>query len=234
MTKILVVEDESAIRSFIAVNLRRQGYDPVEAASGEEALAVMEQQQDIAVAILDVMLPGMDGFAVCRALRERFPAMGMVMLTAKGQEQDKVQGLQLGADDYVVKPFSPKELLARIESLLRRLERPTVELGSRQEASFTSGPFIMRPDQRKFYKDSREIELTPREFAIIKLFMENPKVALSRDDVLNSVWGKNYIGDLKTVDVNIRRIRQKIEDKPEDPKYIQSIWGYGYRWLGGD
>ena len=234
MTKILVVEDESAIRSFIAVNLRRQGYDLVEAASGEEALAVMEQQQDIAVAILDVMLPGMDGFTVCRALRERVPAMGIVMLTAKGQEQDKVQGLQLGADDYVVKPFSPKELLARIESLLRRLERQPVELGNRQEASFTSGPFIMRPGQRKFYKDSREIELTPREFAIIKLFMENPKVALSRDDVLNAVWGKNYIGDLKTVDVNIRRIRQKIEDKPEEPKYIQSVWGYGYRWLGGD
>ena len=234
MTKILVVEDESAIRSFIAVNLRRQGYDLVEAASGEEALAVTEQQQDIAVAILDLMLPGIDGLTVCRALRDRFPAMGIVMLTAKGQEQDKVQGLQLGADDYVVKPFSPKELLARIESLLRRLERQPVELGNRQEVSCVSGPFVMRPEQRKFYKGSREIELTPREFAIIKLFMENPKVALSRDDVLNAVWGKNYIGDLKTVDVNIRRIRQKIEDKPEEPKYIQSVWGYGYRWLGGD
>ena len=234
MTKILVVEDESAIRSFIAVNLRRQGYDLVEAASGEVALAVAEQQEDIAVAILDVMLPGMDGFTVCRALRERFPAMGIVMLTAKGQEQDKVQGLQLGADDYVVKPFSPKELLARIEALLRRIERQQAELGNRQEDLFTSGPFVIRPDQRKFYKGSREIELTPREFAIIKLFMEHPKVALSRDDVLNAVWGKNYIGDLKTVDVNIRRIRQKIEDKPEEPKYIQSVWGYGYRWLGGD
>lgn len=229
--KILIVEDEDAIRSFIRVNLKRHNFEIIEAASGEEALEKVDALVDIA--LLDVMLPGIDGFEVCRRIREEYAAMGIIMLTAKGQEQNKIEGLELGADDYMVKPFSPKELLARINALLRRISLADKQVEEESNA-IHSGIFTILQDERKLLKNDQEIELTPIEFALVKYFMENPNKAIHRDEILNNVWGYNYVGDFKIVDVNIRRIRQKIEEDPSNPKYIEKVWGYGYRWWGGE
>ncbi len=231
MTKILVLEDEPSIRSFIMINLKKNNFEIVETSSGEEALEKLNDTVDIA--LLDVMLPGISGFEVCKRAREQYPAMGIIMLTAKGQEENKIEGLELGADDYIVKPFSPKELLARINALTRRLniaEKPQEEQMGNQ---IVTGKFTILPEERKLMKDGVEIELTPIEFSLVKYFMENPNKAIHRDEILNNVWGYNYVGDFKIVDVNIRRIRQKIEDDPSNPKYIEKVWGYGYRWWGG-
>ncbi|MBR6756076.1 MAG: response regulator transcription factor [Peptococcaceae bacterium] len=233
MTKILVLEDEESIRSFILINLKRNNFDVIEAASGEEALEKLDETVDLA--LLDVMLPGISGFEVCKQAREKYPALGIIMLTAKGQEDNKIEGLELGADDYIVKPFSPKELTARINALLRRLnivEQP--HMSKEQESKqIVSGKFVILQDERKLLKDGEEIELTPIEFALVKYFMENANKAVHRDEILQNVWGYNYVGDFKIVDVNIRRIRQKIEEDPSNPKYIEKVWGYGYRWWGG-
>ena len=154
-------------------------------------------------------------------------------MTAKGQEDNKIEGLEAGADDYIVKPFSPKELLARINSLLRRLSIQVDDI-QEDENELQSGIFRLVVDERRFTKDGEEIELTPIEFSLVKYFMENANKAIHRDEILNNVWGYNYVGDFKIVDVNIRRIRQKIEDDPSEPKFIEKVWGYGYRWWGGD
>ena len=230
MTKILVLEEEPSNRSFILVNLKKNGFDVVEAGSGEEALEKLDSS--INLALMDVMLPGISGFEVCKRAREQYPSRGIIMLTAKGQEENKIEGLELGADDYIVKPFSPKELLARINALVRRLnivEKPAETDGNQ----IVSGKFVILPDERKLLKDGQEIELTPIEFTLVKYFMENANKAVHRDEILNNVWGYNYVGDFKIVDVKIRRIRQKIEDDPSNPKYIEKVWGYGYRWSGG-
>ena len=224
--KILVLEDESGIRSFVVINLRRNGYEPVEAATGEEALAALAADPDIDVALLDVMLPDIDGFEVCRRIRTSGSKMGIIMLTALGQEMDKVTGLMNGADDYVTKPFSPAELIARVDALCRRLgaaEEP-------EEPEIESGPFLLNPRNRTLDKNGERVKLTQTEYSIMKLFMENPGKALSREDILENVWGTDYRGELKIVDVNIRRLRIKIEDNPTAPEYITTIWGYGYKW----
>ena len=230
--KILVLEDEDAIRSFIRVNLKKQMFEIVEASSGEEALEKLDDTFDIA--LLDVMLPGIEGFEVCRQAREKFPRLGIIMLTAKGLEQNKIEGLELGADDYIVKPFSPKELLARINALQRRLNVKELNVEEEQGGNITSGIFTILQNERKLLKRDKEIELTPIEFALVKYFMENANKAIHRDEILQNVWGYNYVGDFKIVDVNIRRIRQKIEDDPSNPRYIEKVWGYGYRWWGGE
>jgi DNA-binding response OmpR family regulator len=232
MTKILVLEDEASIRSFIMINLKKNNFDIVETSSGEEALEKLDDTVDIA--LLDVMLPGISGFEVCKRAREQYPALGIIMLTAKGQEENKIEGLELGADDYIVKPFSPKELLARINALARRLNIvDKVAVVEQNTDQIVTGKFMILPEERKLLKDGVEIELTPIEFSLVKYFMENPNKAIHRDEILNNVWGYNYVGDFKIVDVNIRRIRQKIEDDPSNPKYIEKVWGYGYRWWGG-
>ena len=232
MTKILVLEDEPSIRSFIMINLKKNGFEIVETASGEEALEKLDDTIDIA--LLDVMLPGISGFEVCKRAREQYPSLGIIMLTAKGQEENKIEGLELGADDYIVKPFSPKELLARLNALARRLNivEKVVEVVP-EGNQIVTGKFTILPEERKLLKDGVEIELTPIEFSLVKYFMENANKAIHRDEILNNVWGQNYVGDFKIVDVNIRRIRQKIEDDPSNPKYIEKVWGYGYRWWGG-
>ena len=229
--KILIVEDEEAIRGFIKVNLKRNNFDVIEAASGEEALEKLNDTVDIV--LLDVMLPGINGYEVCARAREKFPQLGVIILTAKGQEENKIEGLEAGADDYIVKPFSPKELLARINSLLRRLSIQADE-NSEDTKELVTGIFTMNVDERRFLKNGKEIELTPIEFSLVKYFMENANKAVHRDEILNNVWGYNYVGDFKIVDVNVRRIRQKIEENPSKPKYIEKVWGYGYRWWGGD
>ena len=232
MTKILVLEDEASIRSFIMINLKKNNFDIVETSSGEEALEKLDDTVDIA--LLDVMPPGISGFEVCKRAREQYPALGIIMLTAKGQEENKIEGLELGADDYIVKPFSPKELLARINALARRLNIvDKVAVVEQNTDQIVTGKFTILPEERKLLKDGVEIELTPIEFSLVKYFMENPNKAIHRDEILNNVWGYNYVGDFKIVDVNIRRIRQKIEDDPSNPKYIEKVWGYGYRWWGG-
>jgi DNA-binding response OmpR family regulator len=227
MTKVLLLEDEESIRGFVRVILKRQGFDIVEAATGEEALRIAEQSPDLSLAVLDVMLPGISGFDVCRILREQNPRLGIIMLTAKSQEQDKVEGLDCGADDYIAKPFGTAELLARVNALLRRVNLDGDSTGSH---TIALAPFLLSVDKRTLYKQEEEVELTPKEFAIVKLLMEKANTAVSRDDIINMVWGRHYIGDLKTVDIHIRRLRQKLEEDPSHPQYIETIWGFGYMW----
>ena len=225
MKKVLVLEDEANIRSFVVINLRRSGYEPIEADCGEMALEQLRRHPDIRVALLDVMLPDIDGFEVCRRIRASNTRIGIIMLTARSQEMDKVTGLMTGADDYVTKPFSPAELLARVDALYRRIG------GSENtEDVLSSGPFVLHLRSRTLDKNSEHIRLTQTEFAIMKLFMENPGRALSREDILHAVWGADYNGEVKIVDVNIRRLRIKIEDDPTMPAYITTVWGYGYKW----
>jgi DNA-binding response OmpR family regulator len=226
--KVLILEDEEAIRGFVRINLKREGIEVVEAETGEEAIALIAQDSDIQIAILDVMLPTeMSGFDVCQQLRAKYPRMGIIMLTAKSQDTDKVMGLELGADDYVSKPFSPVELVARVNALNRRLQ-PIAEADEKN--ILEAGPFIIHLDERKLTKNGKEIDLTPTEFAIVRMFLENPNKSISRDEILDEVWGRHFIGDFKIVDVNIRRIRQKIEENPSKPVYIETVWGYGYLW----
>jgi DNA-binding response OmpR family regulator len=226
MRKILVLEDEASIRGFVVINLKRAGYDVIEAETGEEALDKLSKNPDVSVVLLDIMLPDMDGFEVCRRIRAKDPAIGIIMLTARTQEVDKVTGLMTGADDYVTKPFSPTELIARIDAICRRVGLEESHLTN----ELRSGPFILNKKNRTLDKNGERIKLTQVEFTIMKLFMENPDKALSREEILNNVWGRDYFGDLKIVDVNIRRLRMKIEDDPANPEYITTIWGYGYKW----
>ena len=226
MKKVLILEDEVSIRSFVVINLKRAGYDVVEAGTGEEALELLKSNPDVGVAILDIMLPGIDGFEVCRSIRATDKKIGIIMLTARSQEMDKITGLMTGADDYMTKPFSPAELTARIDALYRRVGPES----SGESTEITQGPFVLNTRNRTLEKEGKRIKLTQVEYAIIKLFMQNPGRALSREDILASVWGRDYDGELKIVDVNIRRLRIKIEDDTANPTYITTVWGFGYKW----
>ena len=223
--RVLVLEDESSIRSFIVINLRRAGYEVVEAENGEEALEKLSAFPDVRVALLDIMLPGIDGFEVCRRIRAVNTQIGIIMLSARTQEMDKVTGLMTGADDYVTKPFSPAELTARVDALFRRAGGAEVDSGEIYLA-----PFRLNTRNRTLEKHNERIKLTQVEYSIMKLFMENPGKALSREEILDAVWGRDYLGELKIVDVNIRRLRLKIEDNPNNPACITTVWGYGYKW----
>ena len=225
MKKVLILEYEDNIRSFVVINLKRSGYEVVEAASGQEALDQLQANPDIAVAILDIMLPDIDGFEVCRRIRASSKQMGIIMLTARTQEMDKVTGLMTGADDYVTKPFSPAELMARVDALFRRIGKDGVTSDVLRQ-----GPFTMNVRNHTLDKSGQRIRLTQVEYNIMKLFMLNPGRALSREDILSEVWGREYEGELKIVDVNIRRLRIKIEDDTANPTYITTVWGFGYKW----
>ena len=226
MKKVLIMEDEVNIRSFVVINLKRAGYDAIEAATGTEALERIAENPDIGVAILDIMVPEIDGFEVCRRIRANNKQMGIIMLTARTQEMDKVTGLMTGADDYVTKPFSPAELTARIDALYRRIGGDTAA----SSELLSQGPFVMNIRNHTLEKAGNRVRLTQVEYAIMKLFMQNPGRALSREDILAAVWGRDYEGELKIVDVNIRRLRIKIEDDTANPTYITTVWGYGYKW----
>ncbi|WP_066895963.1 response regulator transcription factor [Clostridium nigeriense] len=222
MNKILLVEDEDSIRGFLKINLQRNNFNVIEASTGEEGIELAKSERP-KIAILDVMLPGIDGFMVCNKLRNDYPEMGIIMLTAKGQDMDKIMGLEYGADDYIIKPFNPLEVVLRVKALLRRLgedEREKLELG----------PFIIDLYSQKVLKNNIEVDVTPKEYLLMKIFLENPNKAFTRDELLDLVWGENYFGDAKIIDVNIRRLRAKIEDKPSRPDYIETVWGIGYRW----
>lgn len=224
-TKVLLVEDEESIRKFVKINLEREGYIIFEAGSGEDGIEIARNERPDIV-VLDIMLPGIDGFEVCRTLRGEFPSLGIIMLTAKAEDYDKIMGLQYGTDDYLTKPFNPTELTLRIKSIERRLEPEEVK----ESNLIVDPPFKIDSYSRKFYKDDVELELTPTEYQIIKIFMTSPGKAMTRDEILRLVWGDDFLGDSKIVDVNIRRLRSKIETNPAKPKYIETVWGTGYRW----
>ena len=226
MKKVLILEDEVNIRSFVVINLKRAGYDAIEAGTGMDALERLKENPDIGVAILDIMLPDIDGFEVCRNIRATNKQIGIIMLTARTQEMDKVTGLMTGADDYVTKPFSPAELTARLDALYRRIGGDS----SVDVDLLSQGPFSMNLRNRTLEKNDQRVRLTQVEYAIMKLFMQNPGRALSREDILAEVWGPDYEGELKIVDVNIRRLRMKIEEDPSSPQYILTVWGMGYKW----
>ena len=228
MSKILVCEDELSIRSFVVVNLRRAGYEVVEAGSGEEALELYRRDPSVAIALLDVMMPGIDGFETCRRLREMNGTMGIIMLTARTQEAAKVNGLKMGADDYVTKPFGIAELLARIAALDRRLSSTA---GVYLEEMY-SGDFTLNVRTRQLCRSGEPIELTQMEYQMMECFFRNPQQPLSRTELLHKVWGEDYVGEEKVVDVNIRRLRMKIEADASDPRHICTIWGKGYQWNG--
>lgn len=230
MRKILVVEDEGSIREVISLNLRLAGYEVFEASSAEQALELFQTSGEFAVALMDIMLPRMNGFSLCEMVRREHPEIGIIMLSAKGMETDKVRGLSIGADDYMTKPFSVSELLARIEALVRRVMRTAEPEQQAQAEKLISGPFVLDLKSRTLQKDGTYIDLTQVEFQIMELFLCNQSVALVREKILEGVWGENYFGDVKIVDVNIRRLRMKIEEEPSSPRYILTVWGYGYRW----
>ena len=229
MKKVLIMEDELNIRSFVVINLKRAGYDVIEAGTGQEALDAIAENPDVGVVILDIMVPGdMDGFEVCRQIRATNKQLGIIMLTARTQEMDKVTGLMTGADDDVTKPFSPAELTARIDARYRRIGGDN----SISTEHLTQCPFVMNTRNHTLEKNGNRIRLTQVEYAILKLFMQNPGRALSREDIMAAVWGRDYEGELKIVDVNIRRLRIKIEDNPQKPAFVNTVWGYGYKWGG--
>lgn len=228
MAKILLVEDEESIRSFIKINLMRNGFEVIEASSGEDGIKkALNEKPDMA--ILDVMLPGIDGFQVCSKLRNEYPKIGIIMLTAKGQDMDKIRGLEYGADDYIVKPFNPLEVVLRVKAILRRIDTKDEKI-NKDENKITSGPFVIDLYSQKLLKNGVDIDVTPKEYMLMKLFIENPNKAFTRDELLNLIWGYDFFGDSKIIDVNIRRLRAKIEDDSSSPKYIETVWGLGYRW----
>ena len=232
MKRILVVEDEDVIRDFEVINLKRAGYEVVDVPTGEEAIQVFERNPThFDVAVLDVMMPGMDGLEVCRRIREKNSSIGIIMLTAKSQEMDKVNGLMIGADDYVTKPFSPSELVARVDALHRRVTVAAEKAQAPAPSELKSGPFVLNMKSRTVSKNGRVLELTQVEYQILEYFFNNPNTALGRQDILNKVWGEGYFGDIKIVDVNIRRLRMKLEDAPSKPEFLLTVWGFGYKWV---
>lgn len=231
MKKVLVCEDEQNIREFVVINLKRAGYETVEAENGDQALELYrESEEKPEVAVLDIMMPGKhDGFAVCRELRRLSDSMGIILLSARTQEADKVNGLTMGADDYVTKPFSPSELVARVDAVYRRVQMADGG-GAGFREKLNSGDFSLNLRNRTFTKGGRPVDLTQVEFQIMEYFFESCGAALSRTDILRRVWGSGYTGEEKIVDVNIRRLRMKVEDEPSNPAHIITVWGYGYRW----
>lgn len=223
--KVLVLEDEESIRSFVSINLKRAGYETVEFGLGEQAVEYMQNNSDVAICVLDVMLPDLSGFDVCRKIRAMGSRAGIIMLTALGQENDRVTGLMTGADDYVTKPFSVTEFVARVDALFRRIMGGTLE-----NTKIRSGKFSLDEKSRELLYEDKRIELTQVEYLIVKAFLENPDKALSRDDIMTLVWGKDYHDDIKVIDVNIRRLRLKVEEDPATPEHIITVWGYGYKW----
>lgn len=228
--KILVVEDEIPIRKLILFNLQRSNFEVMEAGEGKEALALVNNRTPSLV-LLDIMLPDMDGFELCSKIRETHPRLPIVIVSARGQDMEKIMGLELGADDYIVKPFNPLELVARIRSVLRRTNQTVPK---QPEPVIKAGPFHFEMNTQRLYKNGQMVKLTAREFQLIRLFFERFNEPLSRNQLLDEIWGQNYFGDPKTVDVHIRRLREKIEDDPSQPLFLKTIWGFGYSFQNSE
>ena len=232
MKRVLLVEDEASIRELEVLNLKMSGWEVLEAPTAERALEILHSGETCDAALLDIMLPGMDGLSLCETIRRENSEIGIIMVSAKGQESDKIRGLSIGADDYITKPFSMSELIARLEALCRRIHRTAPAAAEQAPEQLVSGPFTLDEKSRVLYKNGKPIDLTQVEFQIMELFIRNPSTALVREKILEGVWGKSYYGDVKIVDVNIRRLRMKVEDEPSNPQHILTVWGYGYRWNG--
>lgn len=217
--KILVVDDESRMRKLVRDFLVKAGYDVVEAGDGEEALDLFFQQKDIALIVLDVMMPKMDGWQVCREVRN-YSKVPIIMLTARSDERDELQGFQLGVDEYISKPFSPKILVARIEAILRR----TKQLGN--EDVISCGGIRVDKAAHQVWIDGKTVELSYKEFELLTYFVENQGIALSREKILNHVWNYDYFGDARTIDTHVKKLRSKMGEKGD---LIKTIWGMGYK-----
>ncbi|HHW84569.1 MAG TPA: response regulator transcription factor [Actinomycetales bacterium] len=223
MTKILLVEDEAAYRDPLKFKLERDGFDVIAAETGTEALAAWDPQVDIV--LLDLMLPGLSGVEVCKAIRAR-GTTPIIMVTAKDSEVDKVVGLEIGADDYVTKPYSYRELVARINAILRRVQG---EIDEAAETLLSVGPVTMDVDRHEVTVDGEPIALPLREFELLEFFLRNPGRVLTRGQIIDRVWGPNYVGDTKTLDVHVKRVRSKIEEDPGSPTLITTVRGLGYK-----
>lgn len=233
MKCVLIAEDEASIRDFVVINLKRSGYEVFETSNGEEAIKLFDEHStEIDIAILDIMMPVIDGLEVCKYLRNKSKRLGIIMLTARTQEMDKVTGLMVGADDYVTKPFSPSELMARIDAVYRRVSLTAENTTEKAvDNSISLNEFVLDLRSHTLTKNGVPIDLTQVEFQIMEYFFSNPNVALDRNEILKFVWGESYYGDEKVVDVNIHRLRNKIEDEPSQPKHLTTIWGMGYKWM---
>lgn len=231
MKTVLIAEDERSIREFITINLKLGGYEVIEACDGKEAIALFDTNEEkIDIALLDVMMPGADGIEVCKHIREKNSNTGIIFLSAKTQEQDRIGGLVSGADDYITKPFSPTELLARIDVLLRRVNYGKDLISQMPTDKITLGRFTLDLKKHCLFKDETMIELTQTEYLLLECFFNKPGMSVDRSTLLLKVWGDVNYGDDKLVDVNIRRLRLKIEDDPSNPEYLITVWGQGYRW----
>lgn len=227
MKKILVTDPERSIRSFVTISLQRAGFHTLESDCAISALELLRDNPDSRVLLTELTLPDCDGLEFIRRVRSSNREVGIIVLSSRSHEMDKVSALSLGADDYVVKPFSPAELTARIDALCRRVG--TVDEPD-SHGEIVHGPFRLNTRNRVLEKNGSRIRLTQIEYSLMALFMTHPGAALSREEILTSVWGQGYFGELKVVDVNIRRLRMKIEDTPTAPEYITTVWGYGYKW----
>lgn len=222
--KILIVDDEKNIVELIKFHLKKESYRILEAYKGRDAIEVYRKEKPDLI-ILDLMLPDMGGFEVCKSIRKE-SKVPIIMLTAKGEEVDKILGFELGADDYITKPFSPRELLARIKAILKRSR-----MNPNEANEISIGPFKINATTREIYKEENLLELKPKEFDLLKLFLTNPGRVFSRQYLLEQIWGYDYLGDTRTVDVHIRRLRQKVEDNPDSPLYIRTVHGVGYKFV---
>ena len=222
--KILIVDDEKLLVKGIKFNLENDGYDVDAVYNGEDALA-LAQENEYDLIVQDLMLPKMDGLEVCRRIRE-FSKVPVVMLTAKGEDTDKLLGFEYGADDYISKPFNVLELKARIRAILRRSASRNTK--SENETRVDGGAIVLELSERLAYVGERPVDLTPKEFDLLELLMRSPNCVFSRESLLNTVWGYDYPGDIRTVDVHIRRLREKLEDNPAEPEHILTKWGIGY------
>lgn len=230
--KVLVVDDEPAIRELVQFNLERAGLSVIQAADGEEALALFHAEEPDLI-LLDLMLPKLDGFTVCRRIREESLAP-IIMLTARTAEQDRVDGLEMGADDYLIKPFSPRELVARVKAVLRRVEEQPAGSGPAPAAASSGsvlrhGPILLDRERHEVFVEGEPVYLTPKEFALLALLMAHPGRVYSRETLLDQVWGYEFAGDTRTVDVHVRRLRQKVEKDPAHPSLLETVHGLGYR-----
>jgi DNA-binding response OmpR family regulator len=224
--KILLIEDDKSIAEPVVYGLQKAGFTVTHATNGEEGLR-LARRETFDVVLLDVMLPGIDGFETCRALR-RFSAVPILMVTARGQEMERVMGLDAGADDYIVKPFSFQELLARVRALLRRVALDQQNLP--REEVLQIGPIQLNRQSREVTRDGKRVELSRREFDLLTMLMSHAGKALSRQELLDRVWGESWFGTHRTLDVHIRWLREKLEEDPSNPRYIETVYGYGYRF----
>ena len=222
--RVLIVDDEPSIVELVRFALEREGFATEAAASGSEALEAVQRRAPDLI-LLDLMLPGVDGLEVCRRLRQQ-SSIPIIMLTARASEVDKVVGLELGADDYITKPFSPRELVARVKAVLRRTQAPAPPAGGQE---LRVGDLRMDTARHEVWVGQRRVELTPKEYELLRTFMSHRGMVLTRELLLDKVWGYDFVGDTRTVDVHVVRLRQKLEDDPSRPRYIETVRGVGYR-----